>query len=519
MARVELGSGRPKVESSVAIPVSGLLIPMAMVVVPLVAIGLMEPLIPIALMEPLISIPFVEPNVTIPVVGSMVLVPRVVESLVPLIESLVPLIVSLVPLIESLVPLIVSLVPLIVSLVPLIVSLVHLVEPLVYLVEPLVHLVEPLTPKVESLTLVVESLVPLISVIEGDWNLVEHMTSFDGKPFPPHSPYLCPESKMVWTPNFEGNGMNTSQIEGDWNLVEHMTSFDGKPFPPHSPYLCPESKMVWTPNFEGNGMNTSQLSIEWPLTFNDVIEWVQHKDKPGVFFHEENIFSLWTMKVMEAVPDSHMLVFFCIDYTIWPAHRSGFTQWQKAVAGFAWLIIEQGLEGIAPSECMKGEMKVHMDRAEEKYLACRGKYDEALSAVGPPDQSAEVQYGLLESEWLELSGIGAQALAMSSAPNKPEAMDAEAMDAEAMDAEAMDAEAMDAEAMDAEAMDAEAMDAEAMDAEAMDAEAVGREAMWSGETGRSSPTSLPPSNGKMAIKILQSRLPARQCPRPGRSEP
>ncbi len=28
--------------------------------------------------------------------------------------------------------------------------------------------------------------------------------------------------------------------------------------------------------------------------------------------------SLWTMKVMEADPDNHMLIFFCIDYTVWP---------------------------------------------------------------------------------------------------------------------------------------------------------------------------------------------------------
>ena len=28
--------------------------------------------------------------------------------------------------------------------------------------------------------------------------------------------------------------------------------------------------------------------------------------------------ALWTFKVMELVPDDHMLLFFCIDYTIWP---------------------------------------------------------------------------------------------------------------------------------------------------------------------------------------------------------
>ena len=47
------------------------------------------------------------------------------------------------------------------------------------------------------------------------------------------------------------------QIEGDWNLIEYYTSFDGKPFPPHSPYLCPESRMVFNP--EGSKMNISQV--------------------------------------------------------------------------------------------------------------------------------------------------------------------------------------------------------------------------------------------------------------------
>ena len=28
--------------------------------------------------------------------------------------------------------------------------------------------------------------------------------------------------------------------------------------------------------------------------------------------------ALWTFKVMEVVPEDHMLLFFCIDYTIWP---------------------------------------------------------------------------------------------------------------------------------------------------------------------------------------------------------
>ena len=35
--------------------------------------------------------------------------------------------------------------------------------------------------------------------------------------------------------------------------------------------------------------------------------------------------ALWTLKVMEVVPDDHMLLFFCIDYTIWPGAVKLFT--------------------------------------------------------------------------------------------------------------------------------------------------------------------------------------------------
>jgi len=70
-------------------------------------------------------------------------------------------------------------------------------------------------------------------------------------------------------------------------------------------------------------LNASQISYEWPALFLDTVEWVQHPQKPGVFFHEENVFSLWTMKVMEFDESKHMVVFLCIDYTIWPGwnHR------------------------------------------------------------------------------------------------------------------------------------------------------------------------------------------------------
>jgi len=70
-------------------------------------------------------------------------------------------------------------------------------------------------------------------------------------------------------------------------------------------------------------MNISQISYEWPATFLDVVEWQQHEKKSGVFFHEEGVFSLWTMKVMDVNPTKHMVFFLCIDYTIWPGwnHR------------------------------------------------------------------------------------------------------------------------------------------------------------------------------------------------------
>ena len=32
--------------------------------------------------------------------------------------------------------------------------------------------------------------------------------------------------------------------------------------------------------------------------------------------------ALWTMKVMEIIPEKHLLFFFCIDYTIWPGKNS-----------------------------------------------------------------------------------------------------------------------------------------------------------------------------------------------------
>jgi hypothetical protein len=113
------------------------------------------------------------------------------------------------------------------------------------------------------------------------------------------------------------------EMEGDWYLVEYVNSHDGKPIGPHTPYLCPEARISIDPTISTKKMNVSQISYEWPAVFLDTVEWTQHKNKTSVFFHEENIFSLWTMKIMEFNARSHMVVFLCIDYTIWPGwnHR------------------------------------------------------------------------------------------------------------------------------------------------------------------------------------------------------
>ncbi len=64
------------------------------------------------------------------------------------------------------------------------------------------------------------------------------------------------------------------QIEGDWNLIEYMASFDGKPFPPHSPFLCPESKIVFGP--AGLGINISVGNKNSPtiIKIKNAIFWV-----------------------------------------------------------------------------------------------------------------------------------------------------------------------------------------------------------------------------------------------------
>ena len=113
--------------------------------------------------------------------------------------------------------------------------------------------------------------------------------------------------------------VDINEMQGDWYLQEYVNSHDGKPIGANQPYLCPESRMQVVPNaaekvgqnilyvsvtniFVLQSMNASQISYEWPVTFVDTVEWVQHPEKSGVFFHEENIFSLWTMKIMDISP-------------------------------------------------------------------------------------------------------------------------------------------------------------------------------------------------------------------------
>ncbi|XP_023344759.1 uncharacterized protein LOC111713991 [Eurytemora carolleeae] len=146
---------------------------------------------------------------------------------------------------------------------------------------------------------------------------------------PPVSPYLLygphgyrtyPHSICQEVPTVE---VSMSEMEGDWFLIEYVNSHDGKPIGAHTPYLCPEARMTFDPVLGEPKLNISQISYEWPALFVDTVEWVQHRNKTGVFFHEENIFSLWTLKVLEFDAESHMVFFLCIDYTIWPGwnHR------------------------------------------------------------------------------------------------------------------------------------------------------------------------------------------------------
>jgi len=136
----------------------------------------------------------------------------------------------------------------------------------------------------------------------------------------PHGYRTFSHSRCQEVPTAE---VSLDEMEGDWYLIEYVNSHDGKPTGAHTPYLCPESRITFDPEVGEKSMNVSQLSYEWPALFLDTVQWVQHANKTGVFFHEENIFSLWTMKIMEFDARNHMVIFLCIDYTIWPGwnHR------------------------------------------------------------------------------------------------------------------------------------------------------------------------------------------------------
>ena len=55
-----------------------------------------------------------------------------------------------------------------------------------------------------------------------------------------------------------------------------------------------------------------------PSHFWHIISQLQVVCKMSENFCTLSTVALWTFKVMEVVPEDHMLLFFCIDYTIWP---------------------------------------------------------------------------------------------------------------------------------------------------------------------------------------------------------
>lgn len=136
----------------------------------------------------------------------------------------------------------------------------------------------------------------------------------------PHGYSTFPHSRCQEVPTVSAP---LEEMEGDWFLIEYVNSHDGKPTGAHTPYICPEARMSINTDESLQSMNISQLSYEWPVIFLDKVEWIKHPSKQGVFFHEENMFSLWTMKIMDFDSRNHMVIFLCIDYTIWPGwnHR------------------------------------------------------------------------------------------------------------------------------------------------------------------------------------------------------
>merc|ERR1719308_319537 len=178
----------------------------------------------------------------------------------------------------------------------------------------------------------------------------------------PHGYKTFPHSRCQEVPTAD---VELGEIEGDWFLQEYVNSHDGKPTGAPQPYLCPEARMSFMPNMSSNSMNVSQISYEWPVTFLDVVEWTQHPKKSGVFFHEENIFSLWTMKVMEFDARKHMAVFLCIDYTKIIVIQYSF-RIMEALATTECRI----MEALAVMECrIKGALVALECRIKESLLA------------------------------------------------------------------------------------------------------------------------------------------------------
>ena len=60
-----------------------------------------------------------------------------------------------------------------------------------------------------------------------------------------------------WLPN---NFKWFFKITGDWILHEYIASADGKPYPPHHPFLCPESMMKFSEVKDGK-FNVSQVNF------------------------------------------------------------------------------------------------------------------------------------------------------------------------------------------------------------------------------------------------------------------
>ena len=72
-------------------------------------------------------------------------------------------------------------------------------------------------------------------------------------------------------------------------------------------------KIQFTPTFSFfTWFFKTNLQTDWQL----LLFKMMHKTSEN--FCTLSTVALWTFKVMEVVPEDHMLLFFCIDYTIWP---------------------------------------------------------------------------------------------------------------------------------------------------------------------------------------------------------